>query len=130
MSTTGATYAYDEINSHADHLNTPRLVANASGQTVWRWDQQEPFGNNPADENPSGLGVFDLPLRQPGQYYDKETSLHYNAFRDYEPSLGIYKQSDLIGLQGGINTYAYVGANPVRYADPLGLVPRGRWING
>jgi hypothetical protein len=30
---------------------------------VWPWDQQEPFGNNPADENPSGVGAFDLPLR-------------------------------------------------------------------
>jgi uncharacterized protein RhaS with RHS repeats len=57
-------------------LNTPRLVADATGTTVWRWDQQEPFGSNPPDENPSGLGVFDLPLRLPGQYFDKETSLH------------------------------------------------------
>jgi uncharacterized protein RhaS with RHS repeats len=45
---------------------------------VWRWDQAEPFGVNPADENPSGLGTFNLPLRLPGQYYDKETNLHYN----------------------------------------------------
>jgi uncharacterized protein RhaS with RHS repeats len=34
---------------HVDHLNTPRLVANAAGQTVWRWDQQEPFGVNVPD---------------------------------------------------------------------------------
>jgi hypothetical protein len=38
---------------HADHLNTPRLVADATGATVWKWDQQEPFGNNLADENPA-----------------------------------------------------------------------------
>ena len=73
------------------------------------------------DENPSGLGAFDLPLRLPGQYFDKETNLHYNNFRDYDPSLGIYKQSDLIGLLGGVNTYAYVGADPLRMVDPLGL---------
>src|SRR5688572_25682184 len=51
---------------HVDHLNTPRLVADAAGTTVWRWDQQEPFGVNVPDENPSGLGAFDLPLRLPG----------------------------------------------------------------
>lgn len=106
---------------HADHLNKPRLVADATGTTVWRWDQQEPFGNNPPDENPSGLGAFDLPLRLPGQYFDKETNLHYNMFRDYDPSLGIYKQSDPIGLLAGVNTYAYVLGNPMTYVDPSGL---------
>jgi RHS repeat-associated protein len=106
---------------HVDHLNTPRLVASQSGQTVWRWDQQEPFGDSVPDENPSGLGIFDLPLRLPGQYFDKETGLHYNYYRDYDPSLGIYKQSDLIGLQGGVNTYAYVRSRPIESVDPLGL---------
>jgi len=104
-----------------DHLNTPRLVANAAGQTVWQWDQLEPFGNNPADQNPSGLGVFDLPLRLPGQTYDVETGLHYNYYRDYDPSLGIYKQSDPIGLEAGLNTYAYVEGNPLDDIDPEGL---------
>jgi RHS repeat-associated protein len=88
---------------------------------VWRWDQQEPFGNNVPDENPSGLGVFDLPLRLPGQYFDKETNLHYNYYRYYDASLGIYDQSDPIGLRGGLNTYAYVSSNPLGAIDPFGL---------
>lgn len=106
---------------HVDHLNTPRLVANQSGQTVWRWDQQEPFGNSAPDGNPSGLGTFDFPQRFPGQYLDKETDLHYNYFRDYNPNLGRYGRSDPIGLRAGINTYAYVLGNPLSYMDPFGL---------
>lgn len=106
---------------HPEHLNTPRLVADATGSTVWRWDQAEPFGVTVPDENPSGLGAFDLPLRLPGQYFDKESFLHYNVFRDYDPSLGIYKQSDPIGLRGGPNTYLYVHATPLRNTDPFGL---------
>jgi RHS repeat-associated protein len=113
---------------HVDHLNTPRLVANAQGQTVWRWDQAEPFGVNPADENPSGLGVFDLPLRLPGQYFDKETNLHYNYFRDYDPVIGRYAESDPIGLKGGLNTYLYVRSAPLLHRDFFGLrEPPGRW---
>ena len=68
----------------------PRLITNDVQQAVWRWDQQEPFGVNVADENPSGLCAFDLPLRLPGQYFDKETNLHYNDFRDYDLSIGRY----------------------------------------
>jgi RHS repeat-associated protein len=82
---------------HADHLNTPRLVADSTGTTVWRWDQQEAFGSNPADENPSALGNFDLPLRYPGQYFDRETNLHYNYFRDYDSVVGRYVESDPLG---------------------------------
>jgi hypothetical protein len=58
---------------HVDHLNSPRLIANAAQQAVWRWDQQEPFGVSPPEKNPSGLGVFEFPLRHPGQYDDPET---------------------------------------------------------
>jgi RHS repeat-associated protein len=75
---------------------------------------------NVPDENPSGLGTFDLPLRLPGQYFDKETNLHYNYYRDYDPSLGIYKQSDPIGLRSGVNTYTYVSSSPLRLTDVLG----------
>jgi RHS repeat-associated protein len=108
---------------HVDHLNTPRLISNQQGQGVWRWDQQEPFGVTVPDENPSGLGAFEFPLRFPGQYFDKETNLHYNYFRDYDPQLGRYIQSDPIGLYGGINTYAYVGNVPTTLVDPSGECP-------
>src|SRR6185436_15891053 len=80
-----------------DQLNSPRLIADATGATVWRQDNSEPFGSNPPDENPSGLGAFEFPLRFPGQYADKETNLHYNMRRDYNPSIGRYGESDPIG---------------------------------
>ena len=43
-------------------------------------------------------------------HFDKETNTHYNMARDYDPAIGRYIQSDSIGLQGGINTYGYVGS--------------------
>lgn len=106
---------------HTDHLNTPRLITNETAQAVWRWDHAEPFGTFPANENPSGLGAFEFNVRFPGQYFDKETNTHYNYYRDYDPSVGRYVQSDPIGLDGGINTYAYVKDNPLGFIDPNGL---------
>ena len=73
---------------HVDHLNTPRAVFDANQQLRWKWEQQEPFGVNAPDENPSSLGAFEFALRFPGQYFDKETNLHYNYFRDYDPQTG------------------------------------------
>jgi RHS repeat-associated protein len=115
---------------HADHLNTPRLVADATGTTVWRWDQAEPFGNNPADEDPDANSVaFDLPLRLPGQRYDKESGLHYNSMRDFDPALGRYVQADLIGLTGGLNVFAYANQSPISTSDSTGLLAcEGIWI--
>ena len=60
-------------------------------------------------------------LRMPGQYADQETGLNYNYFRDYDSVTGRYVETDPIGLQGGINTYGYAGANPLSHSDPTGL---------
>ena len=60
-------------------------------------------------------------LRQPGQIFDGQAGLHQNGFRDYDPAIGRYAQSDPIGLTGGVNTYSYSRGNVLASADPLGL---------
>ncbi len=113
----GATLTY----LHPDHLGTPRLATDSSKRVIWRWDSA-PFGDSPAQEDPDGDGVrFTLNLRFPGQYFDAETGLHYNYFRDYDPVTGRYLESDPIGLRGGVNTYGYVDGNPLIKIDLFGL---------
>jgi len=107
-----------------DHLDTPRTVIDRSGRQRWTW-LAEPFGNSTPVENPVNFGRFVLNLRMPGQYFDSESGLADNWNRTYDSSVGRYTQSDPIGLRGGINTYSYVGGNPVSYADPDGLVRQG-----
>ncbi|TXH77539.1 MAG: hypothetical protein E6Q88_00915, partial [Lysobacteraceae bacterium] len=106
-----------------DHLDTPRVILNASGVPVWRWASM-PFGDSVAEENPSGLGVFSYRLRFPGQQFDSVTGLHYNYFRDYEAQTGRFVESDPTGLKGGLNTYIYT-PDPLLWVDPLGLARIG-----
>ncbi len=105
----------------SDHLGTPRQIVDSAQQLRWHWDHQDPFGANAPNENPQRLGSFGYDLRFPGQYFDAESGLHYNYFRTYDPGSGRYLESDPIGLQGGLNTYTYVGGNPLKYFDLFGL---------
>ena len=106
---------------HTDYLGTPRLITDAGGLPIWSW-YSDPFGTAMPNEDPDRNGVqLNYNLRFAGQYYDKETGLHQNYFRNYDPATGRYVQSDPIGLAGGINTYAYADNAPTIYTDPLGL---------
>jgi RHS repeat-associated protein len=100
---------------HTDHLGTPIALTDDAGTVRWK-ASYTPFGNATVEVN-----TVENNIRFPGQYFDAETGLHYNYFRDYDPEIGRYIQSDPIGLAGGINTYGYVGGNPVMYSDPYGL---------
>jgi len=106
---------------HADHLNTPRQISNSTRNVVWLWDSLT-FGFHAADQDPWNTGTeYRYNLRFPGQVFDPEIGVADNWMRSYSPTLGRYLQSDPIGLKGGVNTYAYVGGNPVSWIDPLGL---------
>ncbi|WWS99071.1 RHS repeat-associated core domain-containing protein [Pantoea dispersa] len=59
-------------------------------------------------------------MRMQGQYLDRETGLHYNLFRYYDPDSARFTQQDPIGLAGGLNLYQYA-PNSFSWIYPLGL---------
>ena len=84
-----------------DQLGAPREVVQPSftrgisDTVVWKWDY---FASNSAfGENAPSVQTVTFNLRFPGQYFDAETGLNYNYFRDYEPGTGRYVESDQIG---------------------------------
>jgi RHS repeat-associated protein len=106
---------------HNDHLGTPQKMTDASGTVVWAADYK-PFGE--ANITTSSIANN---FRFSGQYFDQETALHYNYYRDYNPALGRYTQADPVGIipqgpRAGLNhLYVYVWNNPIGWTDPKGL---------
>jgi RHS repeat-associated protein len=102
---------------HNDHLGTPELMTDASGNEVWG-AIIKPFG----EATVKSTSTVNNNFRLPGQIFNEESGLHYNYFRDYQPVIGRYIEADPIGLEGGINLYAYANNNPVNLIDPRGEV--------
>ena len=100
---------------HTDHRGAVERVEDAAGNVVWE-AELGPYGEATVVVGPD----FHQPFRLVGQYYDAETGLCAHRYRMYSPELGRFLESDPIGLQGGLNVYAWPGC-PLVATDPLGL---------
>ena len=127
---------------HPDHLATPQKMTDTTGAIVWYADYK-PFGDATVT-----VSTITNNLRFPGQYFDTETGLNYNYYRDYNPIIGRYVETDPLysGVvqmissrlrvraqllkperQGDLSLYQYVADNPVNRIDPTGLNWYGNW---
>ncbi|WP_244599762.1 RHS repeat domain-containing protein, partial [Escherichia coli] len=101
---------------HTDVNGAPEEMTDSDGKIVWETGYQ--VWSNTIQEKDHGR--VEQNLRYQGQYLDRETGLHYNLHRYYDPDVGRFIVTDPIGLAGGINLYAYA-PNPLSWIDPLGL---------
>jgi RHS repeat-associated protein len=100
-----------------DASGMPVQIEDASGRTVWWVDRVDPFGALDVHEG----AEVDYRLRWPGHYADADLGLHYNRYRDYDPTLARYLQPDPIGHAGSPGSlYAYA-SNPLVVVDLQGL---------
>ncbi|EEM8097204.1 hypothetical protein DER63_20255 [Salmonella enterica] len=103
---------------------SPEALTDADGAVKWRQHWPSLWGRSGNEALTDGQGVMQN-LRFQGQYLDRETGLHYNLFRYYDPDCGRFTQPDPISIGGGINLYSY-GINPIGWIDPLGLATKGK----
>ena len=103
---------------HCAANGTPELLTDVEGQKTWE-GVNGPWGKLLRESN-QRIPVVEQNLRMQGQYLDRETGLHCNLFRYYDPDTGQFTQHDPIGLAGGINLYQYA-PNALGWVDPWGL---------
>ncbi len=102
---------------HSDGLGSITGLSNSSGTIVQTYSYDS-FGNIAA------TGSITQPFTYTGREYDSETGMYFYRARYYDPKVGRFVTKDPIGFAGGINYYVYVGNNPVKYLDPLGLAKK------
>ncbi len=103
---------------HNDLNGLPEQLTEADGHDVWRATYR--VWGNTLEEVREPYFIEEQNLRFQGQYLDRETGLHFNTFRFYDPDVGRFTTPDPIGLAGGLNLYQYT-PNPLTWMDPLGL---------
>ncbi len=104
---------------HNDLNGLPEQLTEMDGHMLWQATYR--VWGNTLEEVREPYYIEEQNLRFQGQYLDRETGLHFNTFRFYDPDMGRFTTPDPIGLQGGLNLYLY-GANPFTWSDPLGWV--------
>ncbi|MFF8417220.1 putative T7SS-secreted protein [Streptomyces sp. NPDC015680] len=107
-----------------DLIGTPTELVDESGALAWR-TRTTLWGTTTWTRDATGY----TPLRFPGQYFDRESELHYNFFRYYDPESARYLTPDPLGLTPADNPVTYVH-NPHTWSDPLGLSPCPPRIEG
>ncbi|KYO05897.1 hypothetical protein BJP35_4259 [Enterobacter sp. J49] len=111
-------YRYDGEHRLTEVISQPRDRNKPQTQVSFRYDplgrriskmRRQMLGGQPTGkllrESEKQVSGYSQNLRMQGQYLDRETGLHYNLFRYYDPDCGRFTQQDPIGLAGGINLY-------------------------
>ncbi|PIT22589.1 hypothetical protein BGI37_13930 [Snodgrassella alvi] len=101
---------------HTDLNGCPEELTDENGKILWECSFQL-WGKRIHEIEHESI---EQNLRYQGQYLDRETGLHYNTFRYYDPDIGRFTQPDPIGLLGGFNLYQYA-PNGLTWIDPWGL---------
>jgi RHS repeat-associated protein len=114
----------DEFCAETNATATTSYISDGTGSTVAATNSSGAIAGN-SSYGPYGTttqsGSAATAFQYTGHENDGGTNLYYYRNRYYSPSLSRFISQDPIGLAGGMNSYAYVGGNPIARTDPLGL---------
>lgn len=100
-----------------DDSGAPEVLLGPDGEIACEL-VRDPWGAASAADG----ALTTTPIRFRGQYADDETGLSYNRYRYHDPEIGRYIRTDPIGIEGGLNAFAYAGNCPPSAVDVEGLM--------
>ena len=105
----------------ADHLASAGVELDQAGAVIG-YESFHPYGTTAFQAGRSAAEVSLKRYRYTGKERDDETGFSYHGARYYLPWLARWVNCDPIGINGGLNVYAYAAGRPTIAADPTGTI--------
>ncbi len=106
---------------HSNHVGSVGIELDENGN-VLSYEEYSPFGST-TYQGVATAGLGPKRFRYTAMERDAETGLNHHGARYAAPWLGRWISADPIGIEGGLNLYAYAYNNPVTLNDPEGTAP-------
>jgi RHS repeat-associated protein len=102
-----------------NYLGSAIIEADDAANVI-SYEEFHPYGTTSYQAMDSNIKAVAKRYRYTGQERDDESGLDYHGARYYVPWLGRWLSPDRMGAIDGLNIYAYVNNNPVKFNDPDG----------
>lgn len=106
-----------------NHLDSVAVELDEQGLLA-SYEEYFPYGGTSFIAGPDQVDVALKTYRYSGKECDNSTGLYYYGRRYYVSWLGRWLNADPAGTADGLNLFAFVGGNPVSYADVGGMMKR------
>ena len=107
-----------------NHLSSVSAETNLHGELI-TYEEYHPTAPRPGGRPPPPDDISLKRYRYTGMERDEETGFSVHGVRYYAPWLGRWASCDPIGMQDGVNRYAYVAGRPVGLRDSTGESGQG-----
>ncbi|WP_052496452.1 SpvB/TcaC N-terminal domain-containing protein [Pedobacter lusitanus] len=102
-----------------NHTGSASMELDITAQVI-SYEEYHPFGTTAYQARNAGIKAAAKRYRYTGMERDEESGLSYHSSRYYLPWLIRWLSVDAAGLKDGVNLYAYIRNNPLRYNDKSG----------
>jgi RHS repeat-associated protein len=107
--------------AHTDAMGNVIALTDSATQSVKRSYTFEAWGQLWSGSDSKPFTNADRARFKGALWLGPQLDVYFMRARWYEPMTGRFLSEDPLGLEGGINPYAYAGADPVNGRDPSGL---------